>query len=122
MKSMHELTVPPPVSKAHVIRALKSTTIAQRERALIENEYNVFSFPADLLLVDYLSDSGTTTMTDMQWSALIHGDESYGRNKGYYVLLEAIRDTFERGDNPKYTINYCPGLITCELFYLFQSL
>jgi tryptophanase len=25
------------------------------------------------------------------------GDESYGRNKGYYVLLDTFRDIFERG-------------------------
>jgi tryptophanase len=106
MKKMHELSVPVPVSKSHIIRTLKSSTLNQREKALKETEYNVFSFPADLLLVDYLSDSGTTTMTDMQWSALIHGDEAYGRNKGYYVLLDAIRDTFERGDNKKYILKH----------------
>ncbi|MBA7540473.1 Tryptophanase 2 [subsurface metagenome] len=44
-------------------------------------------------------------MTDLQWAALLHGDESYGRNKGYYVLLDAIRDTFERGNKPKKAIN-----------------
>ena len=106
MKTQSELSVPMPVSKAHIVRTLKTTSLEQRERALRETEYNVFSFPADLLLVDYLSDSGTTTMTDIQWSALIHGDEAYGRNKGYYVLLDAIRDTFERGDNRKYAIKH----------------
>jgi tryptophanase len=106
MKSMNELSVPPPFSKALVIRNLKTSTVEQRERALRENEYNVFSFPADLLLVDYLSDSGTTTMTDVQWSALIHGDEAYGRNKGYYILLDAVRDTFERGEEQKRIIDY----------------
>ena len=35
-----------------------------------------------MLTVDMLSDSGTTAMTDQQWSALFLGDESYGRNKG----------------------------------------
>ena len=25
------------------------------------------------------------------------GDEDYGRNKGYYVLLDTFRDIFERG-------------------------
>ncbi|MHA2039292.1 MAG: tryptophanase, partial [Promethearchaeota archaeon] len=64
-----------------------------------------FSFPADLLFVDFLSDSGSGTMTDLQWAALFHGDESYARNKGYYVLLEAVRDTFERGNKPKRAIN-----------------
>eukprot|EP00123_Amoebidium_parasiticum_P011313 comp20644_c0_seq1/m.26733 comp20644_c0_seq1/g.26733 ORF comp20644_c0_seq1/g.26733 comp20644_c0_seq1/m.26733 type:complete len:512 (-) comp20644_c0_seq1:376-1911(-) len=39
-------------------------------------------------------------MTDAQWSALFRGDESYGRNTGYYCLLDAFRDTFERGDQP----------------------
>jgi tryptophanase len=50
-----------------------------------------------MLTIDMLSDSGTTAMTDQQWSALFLGDESYGRNKGYYVLLDTFRDIFERG-------------------------
>ena len=41
------------------------------------------------------SDSGTTSMTDTQWSAMFLADESYGRNKGYYVLLDAFRDVWE---------------------------
>ncbi len=106
MKSQSELSVPVPVSKTYIIRTLKMTTLEHREKALRETEYNVFSFPADLLFVDYLSDSGTTSMTDVQWSALIHGDEAYGRNKGYYILLDAIRDTFERGDDRKFVIKH----------------
>ncbi len=58
-----------------------------------------------MIFVDFLSDSGSGTMTDLQWAALFHGDESYARNKGYYVLLDAIRDTFERGDDPIKAIN-----------------
>jgi tryptophanase len=67
-----------------MVKPLKSVAMEQRERALVATEYNVFAFPADLLTVDLLSDSGTTTMTTLQWAALIHGDESYGRNTGYY--------------------------------------
>ncbi|MBN2155735.1 MAG: tryptophanase [Candidatus Lokiarchaeota archaeon] len=104
MKSQVDLGVPIPPHKALVTRVIKQVTKEQRERALQETEYNVFSFPSDLLFLDFLSDSGTTTMTDLQWSALFHGDESYGRNKGYYVLLDAIRDVFERGDSPKKSI------------------
>ena len=100
MRDMHDLGVPVPNSKNLVVRTLKETTEKQREKAQKETEYNVFSFPADLLVLDFLSDSGTTAMTDLQWSALFHGDESYGRNKGYYVLLDTIRDIFERGDRP----------------------
>ncbi|MFW9825266.1 MAG: beta-eliminating lyase-related protein, partial [Candidatus Thorarchaeota archaeon] len=105
MKSQNELGVPIPVNKPLVVRTIKEVTQEQREYALKKTEYNMFSFPADLLFVDFLSDSGSGTMTDLQWSALFHGDESYARNKGYYVLLDAVRDTFERGDKPKRNIN-----------------
>ncbi|MHA1168939.1 MAG: beta-eliminating lyase-related protein, partial [Candidatus Hodarchaeales archaeon] len=102
---MNELGVPVPSSKSLIVRKIKDVTVQQREKALRETEYNVFSFPADMLVVDFLSDSGTTTMTDLQWASLFHGDESYGRNKGYYVLLDAIRDTFERGNDQKRAID-----------------
>ncbi|MBD3198284.1 MAG: tryptophanase [Candidatus Lokiarchaeota archaeon] len=99
MKSMDDLNVSVPSKKSLVVRNIKNVSKKQREEALKKTEYNMFSFPADLLVLDFLSDSGSGAMTDLQWSGLFHGDESYGRNKGYYVLLEAIRDIFERGDN-----------------------
>jgi len=105
MKSMYDLGVPIPSKKAHIVRNIKEVSQAQRETILQATEYSMFSFPADMLVLDFLSDSGTSTMTDLQWAAIIHGDEAYGRNRGYYVLLDAIRDTFERGDNPKKAIN-----------------
>ena len=109
MKSQDELGVPIPANKPLVVRTIKKVTKEQREYALKKTEYSMFTFPSDLIFVDFLSDSGSGTMTDFQWAALFHGDESYARNKGYYVLLDAIRDTFERGDNPKRVIN----LILC---------
>lgn len=105
MKSQNDLGVPIPANKPLVVRTIKEVTKEQREYALKKTEYNMFSFPADLLFLDFLSDSGSGTMTDFQWAALFHGDESYGRNTGYYVLLDAVRDIFERGDNPKRVIN-----------------
>ncbi len=105
MKSQNELGIPIPANKPLVVRNIKRVTKEQREYALEKTEYSMFSFPADLIFVDFLSDSGSGVMTDLQWAALFHGDESYARNKGYYVLLEAIRDTFERGDDPKKAIN-----------------
>jgi len=99
------LNVPVPRSFSYVKRNIPEVTVEQRERALKATHYNEFAFPAGMLTVDMLSDSGTTAMTDQQWSAMFLGDESYGRNKGYYVLLDAMRDCFERGDNQKKIIN-----------------
>jgi len=102
---MSELGVPVPSKRSLIVRNNKEVSKEQREIALKETEYSMFSFPADMLVLDFLSDSGSSSMTDLQWASLFHGDESYGRNKGYYVLLEAIRDTFERGDEPKRAVN-----------------
>lgn len=101
----YPLNIEPPRSIAYVKRNIPKVTVAQRERALKSTHYNEFAFPAGMLTVDCLSDSGTTAMTDLQWSAMFLADESYGRNKGYYVLLDAMRDVFERGDDQKRIID-----------------
>jgi tryptophanase len=104
MKS-YPLSVEAPKSYSYVKRNIPNVTVEQRERALKATHYNEFAFPAGMLTVDMLSDSGTTAMTDVQWSTMFLGDEAYGRNKGYYVLLDAFRDVFERGDNQKRVID-----------------
>lgn len=101
----YPLNVPTPRSFTYVTRNIPEVTVEQRERALAATHYNEFAFPAGMLTVDMLSDSGTTAMTDVQWSTMFLGDESYGRNKGYYVLLDTLRDVFERGDNQKHIID-----------------
>ena len=95
--SKYELKAKTPSTFSYVVRDIPKVTVEQRERALKSTHYNEFAFPAGMLTVDMLSDSGTTAMTDVQWSAMFLGDESYGRNKGYYVLLDTFRDIFERG-------------------------
>ena len=97
MAKEYPLNVKTPRSLTYVTRNIPEVTVEQRERALKATHYNEFAFPAGMLTVDMLSDSGTTAMTDVQWSTMFLGDESYGRNKGYYVLLDAFRDVFERG-------------------------
>ena len=66
----YPLNVPTPHSFSYVKRNVPEVTVEQRERALKATHYNEFAFPAGLLYIDMLSDSGTTAMTDVQWSAL----------------------------------------------------
>src|SRR5690242_19067844 len=89
----------PPTYNTLVVRPLISSTPEERQAVLQSVEYNIFAFPAGLVTCDFLSDSGTSAMTDVQWAAMFRGDESYGRNWGYYCLLDAFRDIFERGDD-----------------------
>ncbi|RYP86358.1 hypothetical protein DL769_000742 [Monosporascus sp. CRB-8-3] len=92
---------PPPSHHSLVVRSLPVLTADERNDILKDVEYNIFNFPAGLLTCDFLTDSGTSAMTDVQWAALMRGDESYGRNWGYYCLLDAFRDIFERGNDQK---------------------
>lgn len=59
---------------------------------------NVFLFRSDKIPgCDLLSDSGTSTMTMSQWSAMLVGDEAYGSNEGYFELKDEIGRTFGPG-------------------------
>lgn len=70
MAPLTHLTVPPPPShQSVVVRSLPSVTAEEREAILKDVEYNIFNFPAGLLTVDFLTDSGTSAMTDVQWAA-----------------------------------------------------
>lgn len=101
----YQLDVPTPRSFAYVKKNVMDVTMEQRERALKATHYNEFAFPAKMLTIDMLSDSGTTAMTNVQWASMFLGDEAYGRNDGYYVLLDALRDVFERGGNHRRAID-----------------
>jgi tryptophanase len=64
-------------------------------KALENAGLNVFYFPAEMISgCDMLSDSGTTTMTNKQWAMLHIGDESYGSNRGYFLLLKTVSEIF----------------------------
>ncbi|KAI0404401.1 beta-eliminating lyase [Xylaria palmicola] len=104
--SLEEPLVRPPTHQALVVRSIPQTTQEERKRILEDVQYNIFNFPAGLVTCDYLSDSGTSAMTDVQWAALMRGDESYGRNWGYYCLLEAFRDVFERGESRQHAFRH----------------
>ena len=79
----------------HSVEFKKNFTEKERTEALEKAGLNVFFFPAEMITgCDLLSDSGTTTMTNEQWAAMHLGDESYGSNRGYFLLKSQIEETF----------------------------
>ena len=82
----------------HSIELKSIFTAEERAKMLEEVGLNVFFFPSEMIGgCDLLSDSGTTTMTNEQWSSIYLGDEAYGSNKGYFLLMEQVRETFGDG-------------------------
>ena len=74
------------------IEPLGFTTRAEREAVLREAGWNLFRVPADKVLIDLLTDSGTSAMSAEQWAALMRGDESYAGARSFFVLERAVRD------------------------------
>jgi tyrosine phenol-lyase len=56
--------------------------------------YNVFKIPSEAIYIDLLTDSGTSAMSDLQWAALMSGDEAYACSKSFADFESTIRDIF----------------------------
>ena len=80
--------------KIKMVEPLKMTTRAEREEKLKAAHYNVFGLDSDDVYIDFLTDSGTGAMSDMQWAGMMAGDESYAGARGYRRLQKAVTDIF----------------------------
>ncbi len=77
-----------------VVEPIKKTTLEEREQLIKQAGYNIFLLPAEKIVVDLLTDSGTSAMSDNQWAGMMLGDESYAGSKNYYHFEKTIKDIF----------------------------
>src|SRR6202166_5340308 len=70
------------------------TIRAQREQLLEAAYYNLFLLPADDVLIDLLTDSGTGAMSTHQWAGIMEGDESYAGSRSFDHFKSSIQDIF----------------------------
>jgi tryptophanase len=76
------------------VEPIRWTTREQREHLLRGAHYNLFLLPAEDVLIDLLTDSGTGAMSTRQWAAIMEGDESYAGSKSYGRFRQSIQDIF----------------------------
>jgi tryptophanase len=76
------------------VEPIRWTTRAQREELLRAAHYNLFLLPADDVLIDLLTDSGTGAMSTEQWAAVMEGDESYAGSRSFVRFSDSVRQIF----------------------------
>ncbi|MEG0789040.1 MAG: tryptophanase [Alistipes sp.] len=80
--------------KIKMTEAIRTSTRKEREEWIRQARYNLFNLPSDHVAIDLLTDSGTGSMSDQQWAAIMTGDESYAGASSFYRLKQTIEQIF----------------------------
>ncbi|MFC1532189.1 tryptophanase [Thermodesulfobacteriota bacterium] len=78
--------------KIKVVEPIRMTTKEERAQILKDTRYNLFKVPAEDILIDLLTDSGTAAMSDEQWACIMRGDESYAGSRSFYRFADKVKE------------------------------
>jgi tryptophanase len=68
------------------------TTVEERVQIIKDAFYNPFLIPAEKVLIDLLTDSGTSAMSSSQWAGMMIGDESYAGSPSFFRFENTVKD------------------------------
>jgi tryptophanase len=77
-----------------MVEPIKLTSRVEREQLIREAHFNPFLLRAEDVIIDLLTDSGTSAMSSDAWGALMRGDESYAGARSWYRFRDTVRDIF----------------------------
>ena len=68
------------------------TSKEERSKILEEAFYNPFLIHSNKVLIDLLTDSGTSAMSSDQWAGIMRGDESYAGSPSFFRFEAAVKN------------------------------
>ncbi len=80
--------------RVKMVEPIRLTDRAERERLIEEAHYNLFLLHADDVVIDLLTDSGTSAMSSEAWGAMMRGDESYAGARSWFRFRDTVKDIF----------------------------
>jgi tryptophanase len=80
--------------RIHAVEPVRMTTREERLAELERAGWNLFRVPAERVLIDLLTDSGTGSMSSEQWAGLQRGDESYAGSPSWFRFRDAVLELF----------------------------
>jgi tyrosine phenol-lyase len=78
--------------KIKSVEPIRFSTEEQREEIMKRAFYNMFLIHADDVLIDLLTDSGTSAMSAKQWAGMMEGDESYAGARSFYRFESKVKE------------------------------
>jgi tryptophanase len=76
------------------VERIRSTTREERQKLIEAAGYNLFLVESDAILIDLLTDSGTSAMSTEQWAAMMRGDESYAGSPSFTRFRDSVQAIF----------------------------
>jgi tyrosine phenol-lyase len=77
-----------------MVEPIKLTTRREREELIRAAHFNPFLLRAEDVIIDLLTDSGTSAMSSEAWAAMMRGDESYAGARSWYRFRDTVQDIF----------------------------
>lgn len=77
--------------KIKSVEPINFTTEREREAYVRRAYYNMFLLPAEEVLIDLLTDSGTSAMSAKQWAGIMDGDEAYAGARSFFRFEHKVR-------------------------------
>src|ERR1700758_4865982 len=74
------------------VEPIRMTSESERREIIRRAHFNLFAVKSQDVIIDLLTDSGTSAMSAEQWAAIMRGDESYAGSESFFRLKRVADD------------------------------